>query len=324
MKKITTIVVLCATLLHQTFAQNGNAGPLTWRISDSTLTIGGSGQMLNYTNTGNRAPWYYSRNSISAVVVGDSVTSIGNFAFFDLNRMADVTIGNSVQTIGTNAFASCNMLSKVINRATTPQQINNGQNPFQNMSMNTYTLFVPAVALSAYQNANIWKNFGTITAIPDSVIELTFAEQMEHIFQHVNKNQIPTGLLSDWGLQLVEPYAFDGTPSDTNFVTMDTWRMLYFGMVASQVNNNITMTLPDTVFVRIRNASHATAVPLAMMQFQYNSINENSLHWIVDTVAEQIYEAPGATVNSLYLTRNLFPAGADMLSVPMWHKHLMN
>ena len=66
------------------------------------------------------------------------------------------------------------------------------------------------------------------------------------------------------------------------------------------------MLLPDTVFDRIDRASHATAVPVAMMFYQYNSMNENSPHWIVDTIAEQIFEAPGATPASLYLTRHLF------------------
>ena len=146
------------------------------------------------------------------------------------------------------------------------------------------------------------------------VAEQTFVERMNHIFQHVNKTQIPTGLLSDFGLQLVYPYAFDGTPSDTNFVAMDTWRMLYATLFSSQVNGNISMIFPETVFDRIDSATHPSAVPLAMMHFQYNSLNEHSPYWIVDTIAEQLLEVPGATVGSLYFTQSLFAVAPKELA----------
>jgi|GEM_PF-686027 len=148
----------------------------------------------------------------------------------------------------------------------------------------------------------------------EPVEELSFSELMNHIFQHVDTTLIPTGLLSDWGMQLVEPYIFDGTLGDNNFVNMDIWRMLYFGMATSQINHNITILPSDMVFKQIDNATHPDAVPLAMMHFQYNSLNEYSPYWIVDTIAEQIHHAPGAIAESLYLTRQLF-AVAPKVSV---------
>jgi len=55
----------------------------------------------------------------------------------------------------------------------------------------------------------------------------------------------------------------------------DTWRMLYSGMFSSKINNNVTLTDPETVFDLIDNATHSSAVPVAMMHYQYNALNEN-------------------------------------------------
>jgi hypothetical protein len=66
-----------------------------------------------------------------------------------------------------------------------------------------------------------------------------FSDRMNHIFQYVNKSRIATGLLSDYGLQMVEPKYFNGVPADSNYVDMDTWKMLYSGMFTSKINKNL-------------------------------------------------------------------------------------
>jgi hypothetical protein len=66
-----------------------------------------------------------------------------------------------------------------------------------------------------------------------------FSNRMNHIFQYVNKSRASTGLLSDYGLQMVEPKHFNGVPADSNYVDMDAWKMLYSGMFTSKINNNL-------------------------------------------------------------------------------------
>ena len=98
---------------------------------------------------------------------------------------------------------------------------------------------------------------------------------MNHIFQYVDKSRITSGLLSDYGLQIIEPKYFNGMPADSNYVDMNTWKMLYAGIYTSKINNNISLTSPETVFTQIDNATHADAVPVAMMHYQYNAMKEN-------------------------------------------------
>jgi len=87
-------ILLCSIFFAATIAvsaQNGSAGPLTWRIPNGTLTVSGAGAMPNYMSLLIRAPWHTHRNSITAVVVENGVTSIGNFAFNELNRVTTAT-----------------------------------------------------------------------------------------------------------------------------------------------------------------------------------------------------------------------------------------
>jgi hypothetical protein len=101
-------------LQAQTIIDQGTCGDsLTWVLtSDSTLTINGSGAMDDYINHSNTPPWYSYRTGIATVILGDSVTSIGNFAF-RLCSITSVSIPNSVTTIGNSAFGSCGRLASI-------------------------------------------------------------------------------------------------------------------------------------------------------------------------------------------------------------------
>ena len=83
---------------------------LTWMLGDGTLTISGSGDMYDYIYPD--MPWYSSLSDINNVIIGNGVTSIGDYAFTNANLTA-VTIPNSVTSIGDGAFYYCNNLTTV-------------------------------------------------------------------------------------------------------------------------------------------------------------------------------------------------------------------
>ena len=114
MKRTLLSLVLTLTLALGIFfaletpvsaATSGVTGSCTWQISGSTLTISGNGSMANYNET-NLPPWLESAPSITAIRVGEGVTSIGDYAFMFCYAAEFVTLPqNSLVRIGDGAFA---------------------------------------------------------------------------------------------------------------------------------------------------------------------------------------------------------------------------
>jgi len=119
-KKIILLAVLVAfsfcAKAQVTTIDSGTCGAnLTWILtSDSTLTISGSGNMTDFDYL-NPVPWHNNpyQNLITTVVIGDSVTSVGDYAFGNCYSLSSVTIGNGVTSIGNSAFYLCKSLTSV-------------------------------------------------------------------------------------------------------------------------------------------------------------------------------------------------------------------
>ena len=101
--------------------------PVTALAAEGDFTINVYGTLIAYNGSGgdivipdsvksidkNVFSGAYHRslaNSITSVVIPDSVTSIGNGAFQLCTNLTSVTIGNGVKSIGDNAFRSCESL----------------------------------------------------------------------------------------------------------------------------------------------------------------------------------------------------------------------
>ncbi len=59
-------------------------------------------------------------SQVTTYILGDNVTSIGDYAFYDCKGLTSVTIGNSVTSIGNHAFRGCKSLKSI----TIPESVN--------------------------------------------------------------------------------------------------------------------------------------------------------------------------------------------------------
>ncbi len=88
----------------------------TWEYYHSTglLTVSGSGNMYNYDNASNKAPWSAYRSSIKTVEISNGITSVGSFAFRECSVMTAVSLPGSLLRIERNAFSYSGLTSITI------------------------------------------------------------------------------------------------------------------------------------------------------------------------------------------------------------------
>ncbi|MDE7094761.1 MAG: leucine-rich repeat domain-containing protein, partial [Oscillospiraceae bacterium] len=88
---------------------------LTWEFDQETgtLTINGTGEMTDYNDYDNRSTWWGWRTSIEKVVIGEGITTIGDFAFEYCFNLTSVTIPDSMTIIGDHTFSLCKSLTSI-------------------------------------------------------------------------------------------------------------------------------------------------------------------------------------------------------------------
>ena len=92
-----------------------SAGNCLIETATKTLILGCKNSVIpddgSVTSIGDYA--FYDCDSLSSVTIGDGVTSIGDYAFRDCDSLTSVIIGDSVTSIGESAFEDCTSLTSV-------------------------------------------------------------------------------------------------------------------------------------------------------------------------------------------------------------------
>lgn len=128
-------------------------------------TVTYNGTTYTVTGIGENA---FSGSGVTQVIIPNSVTYIGEYAFYMCFDLTSVFIGSGVRTIGDFAFCFCSYLSCVICRATTPPTIGEFTFLLEAGDGSTYDidLYVPSGSVNAYRSALYWEQFGDISSIP--------------------------------------------------------------------------------------------------------------------------------------------------------------
>ncbi len=140
------------------------------------------------TSIGNNA--FYGCSGLTSISIPNSVTSIYEYAFSGCRGLTFVAIGNSVTSIGECAFESCNGLIDMYCYATDVPKAYSSSFP----SPVSRTLHVPASSLEAYMTTDPWSKFGTIVALTDEEVGIKtiqnspMSEAEEPITRFKNQN----------------------------------------------------------------------------------------------------------------------------------------
>ena len=132
---------------------------LTWIYEDSILTISGTGSMWDYRSNGeDLAPWY--NLAIKSVVIGEGVTSIGEYAFYNYQWLTTVELPSTLSYIDFYAFCNCNALTTIQAHGIEPPSLNSLS--FDRVNTSSVSVYVPFGSGNAYRSASYWSGFNII------------------------------------------------------------------------------------------------------------------------------------------------------------------
>lgn len=90
--------------------ESGSSGPnISYTFitgNNFTLTISGSGPMMNYKSS-SEAPWLKIESSIINLIIEENITTVGDYSFYYINTLKSVVLPSTIETIGIYSFYRC-------------------------------------------------------------------------------------------------------------------------------------------------------------------------------------------------------------------------
>lgn len=97
---------------------------------------------------------------LTDLIVPESITTIGKFAFYNCTSLESITLHKDVTTIVQNAFNVCKNVKKIICQGDTPPAC--GAKALEGISRTECTLYVPETSGSNYNSTSPWSEFTNI------------------------------------------------------------------------------------------------------------------------------------------------------------------
>ena len=245
---------------------------------------------------------FYQCTSLTSITLSNSIKSIGSNAFSGCSSVTSFELPNGVTSIGSYAFNYCIGLIYITNHAAEPQTIN--ADVFTNVNLSSVTLYVPAESIEAYQNADVWNEFGTIKAIGeeptpcliasgtcgenltwelscDSVLTISGTGEMENYA--LGEDTVPwnslkdnfTSLIINEGITSIGNYAFYNCTGLTSVTIPNSVTSIggdafsgCTGLISVSIGNNVN----DIGYTAFLSCSRLTAIDVAENNPYYCSV----------------------------------------------------
>lgn len=128
MKKVSFVIILLLYLLtsiNMEAQKNPFGNGLYWELSASgVLTISGNGEMPNFKRKKSPFSEMIDQGKVSKIVIGEGITSVGDYAFFmsylsfdeaneNRHKVKEVILPSTLERIGDHAFSFLNKLKHI-------------------------------------------------------------------------------------------------------------------------------------------------------------------------------------------------------------------
>src|SRR5690625_2505953 len=117
-------------------------------------------------------------------------------------------------------------------------------------------------------------------------IHTGFAEQINHVFQHIDKKRVPHGLLQDYAFEFTELSAYNGIVMENNAVHVGTYQEIYNTLFMAQVRGDVLGMFRPEAFRERWNTERKhqnmknDAIPhivLSGLYFKYSALDKDAL-----------------------------------------------
>ena len=125
-----------------------------------------------------------------------------------------------------------------------------------------------------------------------------FSTEINQVFQHVDRTASTTRLLLDYGLRFINIEAYNGVPSDSNYIDYDHWENLYTTLYSMQFRAPASLTAPKTLIDDIQSTAIGTtsSIPLIGLHYKYDKYRADAVSQNLVYIAnDQIYDVAGRT-----------------------------
>lgn len=137
------------------------------------------------TNIGDEA--FSKCAGLTSVIIPDGVTELNYGLFADCTGLNSVTIGSGISLIKNDVFAGCTGLSRIFSLNSTPPVC------YNSFSEKQAALYVPIGSKSAYQEADVWKEFSKILEFDGSTVS-SLQKESTRVFVSSNKVMIENAI----------------------------------------------------------------------------------------------------------------------------------
>ncbi|RIH65996.1 hypothetical protein D1164_06945 [Mariniphaga sediminis] len=100
-----------------------------------------------------------------------------------------------------------------------------------------------------------------------------FRSQMNTIFEDVDLSQVPSGILFDYGLNLVDDSLYNGTVTNDNILSPQVWKSLYTDLWSSQITTTGSMPNVEDINAAIDTHASGEATVIPVLFYEYHRIS---------------------------------------------------
>ncbi|MEO6868803.1 MAG: hypothetical protein ABI168_04105 [Ginsengibacter sp.] len=142
---------------------------------------------------------------------------------------------------------------------------------------------------------------------------------LDNIFAHVDKSQVPTGFLEEYGAQFANLKTYNGILTDSNYVNAMAWHYIYASVYSAKIYGANTLQTPDsnyTIF-NIEAIGNTNVNPVSILALNYSSLKPDAVSNNLFTISNnQLYDVTGRTqspyqLNTAFAAAPLYETDVD-------------